>query len=297
MSCCERDYSNFFIDKFIVDGIHFNDAPANWTPINEFGPRLEIVPTLSGKTSYTAQYRLNNGTTLLPENAKKTVLQAWAGTWQTPNPMSLCLRDKLFMLYTLQKTFYLQYDDEMSRVWGLCYCADNERKIYYTPTYPVYPVGLTADNPSVEFTTNVKVEGDVPVGLTYNIDRELGVVYFNKPLTNKNKVFVTYVWRSKVRILALSVEPVDNLKTYYHGDVVFGQVKYDVNVIESNWTTTYSCSQTFDTGSSDYTHNTETGSLISAPSEGITDDASVSSEFSELTIMSNEEQDTLATEF
>lgn len=225
--------------KFVVDGVHWDYFPSAWEAMltDEYGVRSSVANTLNLTSIVVAQTSIP--TDLVPDAEKRLVhRQAWKASWDQNGFMDVCMRDQLVMLYTLQKGFWIQYDDEMSREAAQLIPADTGRKTFFTPTYPVAPYGYTPVAPT-SYNGTVFMNG-TPIWDGFTVYNELGKITFENQLPTFVKVYMKYTWKAFVRIANLSIKPLPGLaQDIYEAEVVFEQIT--PNITYDPWWVTFNC--------------------------------------------------------
>lgn len=168
-------------------------------------------------------------------NPRYLVQQAWRAEWDNAY-IDLCLRDHLYTLYTLQKPFWIQFDDEMSFDCVAMEPLDANRTQYVTPTYPVAfyrssdPEGARQVEHAyfqVYFNGSEAKWDDNP----WRFDSEIGLLIFQNPVPSDIIVSIRYLWRAYVRIRELNFTIAAYAQGPYTGFVEFEQVQVP-NVVE-----------------------------------------------------------------
>lgn len=228
----------FYYNKFIVDGVQHEHLPGNFTNVNDptWSVRSNTYPTLDLKNVVVIEQA--NSDDRYPYNGKRKVQrQAWVAEFSSDSFMSFDMYDHLRELFTIQKSFWLQYDDEMSRDAARLETMGNDFQSYYTPTFPIAPYGYGPTH-VVDYNGTVWVN-NVPKFSGFSIDSELGVVKFSTALNISSEVLMAYTWRSFVRIMAFDMRPMSQVaQTGYTGTVVFEQMR--PNHAYDPWRTGYS---------------------------------------------------------
>lgn len=258
----------FILDKFIVDGVHYDYMPGAFDALNSGGPygvRADRYPALNGTSIVVIQS--STPTVYVPYlEQRKARRQAWRATFSEDSWMDLCMYDHLHTLHSLQKTFWVQFDDEMSRQWANCFNADSEYRAYFTPTYPIAPFGYTPLNGQV-YNATVRVNG-VVYNTGFSVYSDTGMIVFNAPLGPNDRVEMRYTWRAYVRISEFDVQPHGLAQHTYVGTIVLEQV--NPNYSSDPWPITLPCNITSEptdpTVNSDVTGGTN-GTLESLPSD------------------------------
>jgi hypothetical protein len=241
----DLNYGDFsLIDgRFILEDVEYDSLPDGWQWLSgEDGLKGETVRTLTqtrknivqpartGKNWYSYSDESFSGDAVNKYvDARYIVSQVWSVSWNNAF-MSWCMRDHLMTLYTLQKGFWLQYDDEMSRDCATLQAIDSDRTQFVTPTYPIafYRKGdpdgqysldtcyfeLRIDNVIVDWNDN-----------PYRIDPDIGLVVFESSINANSIVTLKYLWRAYVRIKELNLAQLVMAQHLYVGTVVFEQLK------------------------------------------------------------------------
>ena len=234
--CGDVPSAGLLREVIILDGYQYTDVPTVWKQVGDsYGIRSQSYHTLDLGRVITTQlpedekglYGTLFGSSQYETNFRKIRAQAWEVSWDNRSFMTKCLRDHIEILYTTQKHFYLQFDDEMSRDPGLLLCPNQDYTTYFTPTYPIVPLGYTPINTNVGHAGNIVIYNDeiLSTKRSFNVDNETGRVYFCEPLNSAAQVVMRYTWRSRVRVLARDLKPIDIAQTYYVGNIVFEQVR------------------------------------------------------------------------
>jgi hypothetical protein len=225
--------------KFIVDGVHWDYFPGAWEIVDEdaYGLRQSIANTLDLTSVIVVQNSMP--TTQFPDAEKRMVhTQAWRGVWESDSFMDVCMRDQLVLLYTLQKGFWIQYDDEMSRELTPLIPADDGRKSFFTPTFPIFPYAYTPVAPT---TYNGTVFLNMtPIWDGFTVQNNIGKVTFQNQIPSFASPYMKYTWKAFVRIAKLDIRPFGDLaQNVYRGEVVFEQLRS--NYSYDPWWITYTC--------------------------------------------------------
>lgn len=167
-------------------------------------------------------------------DARKNLAQVIELTWSDAF-MSACLRDHIYLLYELNKPFWIAFDDEMSRDCVTLGSPLNDNKTFITPTYPVamYRVGdLLGNNISEYCFFQVYTNGNyVDWGKhPYRFDPEIGLLVFETPLPTGTIVTASYLWRMFVQVKTFDLNPYVFGGTYYKGNVVVEQLRLPYQV-------------------------------------------------------------------
>lgn len=229
-------------DRFIIDGIHHQWIPGDFQHLgDQYGPHRQSYPTLALKNVVVIQTApADTANTYI--NKRKVHRQAWQATWSKDSIMDVCMYNHLKTLYTLQKTFWMQYDDEMSRDGAVLETIGTDYKSWFTPTYPIVPFGHTPTAP--EGYNGTVFVNKVAQYSGFTIDSEIGMVRFASAKASTDDVIMAYTWKSFVQIAKLDLVPQDLACTYYTGTVIFEQVTPDLSY--DPWKMTLPCGYVMD---------------------------------------------------
>ena len=217
-----------YLNYFIADGIHYLWLPGNFVQERStYGLRTNTNRMLDGDT---IPITIDNNYYTADEFQKRKVLrQAWVADFSGDAAMDRIMYDHLTTMYTLGKSFWIQYDAHMSRDGAILIPApDNDyttsgTKHYYTPTYPIAPYG---DSPvdRRQYHGTITVDGVVQQ-YNYRVNSELGVVSITGTISETAIVRMAYTWKAHVIIKALQLAPDDLVaQSLYAGSVTFEQV-------------------------------------------------------------------------
>lgn len=268
MSCNEIS-DGLILDKFIVDGYHHDDLPVSWDQnIEEHGVRSQSYPAMDIRRIIVVQDKAADVLDPMSE-ARKILKQCWNGSWTEQSPMSKCLYDQLRVLYTTQKHFYVQFDNEMSHDPGFCTCPDTKYQAYFTPTYPIRPLGYTPANTGVSHKGNIAIIGAYDKKVSWTINNEIGRILFCMKLSPDNQVVLRYTWRCRVRVAAMSLVPFEINQTLYRGTVTFEQVSPNTS-IDPWWPTLDPCNgECNESSGSDFVFSHGNDSAPSVPDKSV----------------------------
>lgn len=218
--------AELLLEKFVIDGVQHDYLPGAFEDLTtgDFKVRAESYPILNNKRLVVVQSAPADTDNLYAER-RKLSRQAWRASFDAEAWMDMCMRDQLMTLYTLQKSFWIQFDDEMSRCLGNLFTVGREFRGYFTPTYPIAPFGYTPDNPTY-YNGTIYVNG---VGVTggFDVDSETGMVRFTDALDVDAKVQMKYTWRVFVRIAEIDIKANLLAQGTYVGSVIFEQMTPD----------------------------------------------------------------------
>lgn len=226
--------SGVFNDAFVLDGWLFLNLPA--LVVREpIGVRAVSRPVLSGGRVVHAQgLPLTFPSTVKTDfplvDARRSLRQAWRLTWDESSPMERALRDFLRAYWTLNHSFWWQYDAEFTFAEiSLEQDADNYLA-FTTPTWPIAPYGYTPLNER-SWDNMLLVDG-TPVNTGFEIDHAAGVVLFDVGTPEETldvPVKLSYTFRAYVSIASLALRPLgpDTGDDAYVGDVVLQQMRPD----------------------------------------------------------------------
>lgn len=213
-------------DSFLVDGVAHVWTPSvfNTSPLKQpLGTRYEmlnlkrmVVQTVGGR-SYTGQKIRNN---------RKSPLQTFSAEWDF---MDLCMSDQLKVLYSTGKEFFIQFDDEMSKVAAVLENPSGDRQTFITPTYPIAPFGDTPNEPQHHGRNLYMHDSDTGLFIQliggFTVNDEYGIVYLSNKVKPTVTLFFDYTWRAKVRIASLNLSSSEVAQANISGSVVFEQVQ------------------------------------------------------------------------
>ncbi|HLX53467.1 MAG TPA: hypothetical protein VKR58_05985 [Aquella sp.] len=209
-------------DRFIVQGVQFGCTPGSFEPVQQsmYQVRSRTTPMLYGRNLTVVQRPEDVGGNDI--NSRQIYHQAWEATWDADSFMYADMKDFLMNLQTTNTSFWLQYDDHMSRVGGYLIPVDTTYLTYATPTYPIEPFANTPTTPQ-SYSNHIYVDG-VPISAGYTVDNERGIVLFGTPYTSSNVLTMDYTWKCYCRISECVLEPVDYPQGIYVGKVLFQQM-------------------------------------------------------------------------
>lgn len=222
-------------DMLIIDGIHYDYTPSDWQDMGEdYRPNVKSTPILDLDRVIIKHAKYEDSYGVL--NHRKLIRQEWTIGWQNGAFMDKFMRDHLFNLYSLQRSFWIQYDDEMSRTCVRLHNVADNYRAYYTPTFPIAAYGWDPkNNRAKKHRRNVFVNG-LPT-TAFSVDEETGTVVFDDDLTSTDKVTMNYTWRCRVRVKSFNVSPSNDMPNMYIGTVTVEQV--EPNSVDDHWTVTY----------------------------------------------------------
>jgi hypothetical protein len=234
------------LDKFIIEGYHFEDLPGEWEQVSNdgFGVRRQTYPTADNKRQVVINKPLRTDELSFADK-RKISTQAFRAGWSLPDSYcSRCMYDHLVNLYSLQKTFYIQYDDVMTydpTSPAVLQKIGVQTRAYYTPTFPIKPFGWT---PLDATTWALKVYvNNIPVNTdSFTVDEDSGMIQFRGPLLVTDVVTAVYTWRMYVQVADFNLIPAPGeiAQELYVGSVVFEQVSKPAGAPD-NWYITLPC--------------------------------------------------------
>jgi hypothetical protein len=231
--------ADVILNKFIVDGIHWEWVPAEFAPSYEtHGIRVASMPQLDLSRIVITEAPTPRADA--PNNEMRRVhRQMWAASWGSDAPMDLCMRDFLFKLYYVQKGFWVQFDNEMSRRGVQLMDLDGEGIVFFTPTYPIAPYGYTPVN-GIGYKGLIRTNDGTWI-TDFTVDSEVGKVQIantdpSYPVLYPDYVVMDYTWKAFVRIAGINLNPIEVTRNFYAGEVLFEQItpnyKYDPWAVE-----------------------------------------------------------------
>jgi len=209
------------LNYFVVEGRFYDLLPGEWERASELGVRKQIYPTLDLKHITVIQQAPTTSDTFIER--RKVHRQGWKATWTSESIMNRFQRDHYETAYFLQKSFWIQYDDEMSRENAVLEQIGTDYQAYFTPTFPIAPYGYTVYD-KTEYPGTVFVNG-VPRYTGFSVDSEIGMVRFATPLAPTDVVQMKYTWKAYVRVDSVDLKPHVLANDIYVGQVTFVQEK------------------------------------------------------------------------
>lgn len=213
------------LDNFIIDGTSYDWLPITFNQItnSEYGVRSVRYPTMDLSAQVITNTKAVTNTDQYAD-LRKIQKQAWVVEFDT---IDQCMYDHLQTLYTCQKSFYVQFDDEMSRDNGALIRVGQSGKTFFTPTYPVRPYGYYPGFGG-SYANAIKIyDGTNFISLTsgFTISQEIGRVEFDNPIIENLIVAMSYTWRCFVRIAGFELKPRGDIpQGYYNGSLILEQV-------------------------------------------------------------------------
>lgn len=239
---------------FIVDGVFHKYPPTTFAPLTDdnFGVRNMRYQVFGGKRLNIVEAAQEDYP--VPYAHKRRMhYQAWRVGWDGQNTTcDVHLYEQLLALYESQSSFWVQYDDEMSRSFGRCLAVGADlldssmASPYFTPTWPIFPWGYDPTQGNVDgvFTSptfswaNLLMVGNQPWENEFEVNQEFGIITIQPSRLQFNhriKVHLKYTWMAYVRIREFSLYPDQFAQTHYSGDVVFEQVRIPVGGAPLTW--------------------------------------------------------------
>src|SRR5580692_6693627 len=106
-------------DRFIVQGVQFGCCPGSFTNVEApYTLRQRTTPLLYGRNITIVERPEDIGGGHI--NLRKVYRQAWEATWDADSFMYADMRDFLMTKRAGNESFWLQYDDLMSRQNAFC---------------------------------------------------------------------------------------------------------------------------------------------------------------------------------
>ena len=219
-------------DRFCFDGIAYNDLPTRISKLTDsYGVNNEYMQTFDASKVVVGMLQPSEvgGFAYVQRNPA----QAYTVVW---DPEATVMRKPMYQhlknLWESQKTFWVQFDNEMSRDFGIVTLAGHEfkkinrQKVFVCPTYPVYPLGATDDDPTDWSQSDITINGKY-TNARFTVDQENGLLIFDDlgyKLDQRSRVTLRYTWRMLVRVKEFSLTVSSLAQTYYTGSVTFEQV-------------------------------------------------------------------------
>lgn len=211
-----------YLNKFIADGIHFDYPPGQFEHLeDEYGVPRMSVPTLEGRRLVLVN-AYHDSLDYPGVHKRKLHRQAWKASWSEEAFMDSCMYNYLRNLYTLQKPFWIQFDDVMTRSGTNLFCPDEVRKDYFTPTYPIAPYEY--DNANLNNYNGTVFVNFEPQWNNFTVDSDIGLVRFATALEETDIVHMAYTWKAFVQIVSIDLYPFEFGNEVYAGTVVFEQI-------------------------------------------------------------------------
>lgn len=163
------------------------------------------------------------------DESRLLVNQSWTVEW-TNAVTDLCLRDHLYLLYSLQKGFWMMYDEEQSRTCCVLEPINSSRKVYLTPTYPIAfyrHSDLSGQRQEEHLYLQIFFDGE-PVRWSqhpWRCDPNNGMIVFNDAVPQGVVVTVSYLWRAYVRVREVELIVKDLAQVAYVGSATFEQLR------------------------------------------------------------------------
>ena len=220
-------------DRFCIDGLAYQDLPSSISKVMDtFGVVSDDYQAFSNTKVSIGVVSPNDDNTYsyVQRNPNQAYAVGWDGSGaKITHPLYMHLKQ----LYENQSTFWLQFDNEMSREFGKIVLGGTQfknidkQKVFVIPNYPVVPYGNTDDDP-VEWAQTDLLINNKYTNLRFTVDNDNGLVTFNNIgyiIDERTDVKLRYTWRMLVRIRQFDVSVQNIAQTYYAGTVVFEQVR------------------------------------------------------------------------
>jgi hypothetical protein len=232
--------------QFCVEDVAYDWAPSKFMRIDgEDGVNSDSVKTLDlsrkivtprpvndtpwfAYESQSAVFAPTSEATDYHPNPRYLVQQAWRADWQEAY-VDLCMRDHFYLLYSLQKAFWIQFDDEMSYECVAMEPISVDRRQFITPTYPI-AFHRSSDAEGARQIEHAYFEVYFNGGLAkwednpWRFDPEIGLLIFQNAIPSDMIVSIRYLWRAYVRIRNLGFTIAALAQGPYTGFVEFEQV-------------------------------------------------------------------------
>jgi len=228
-----------------IDVLSIEDVAYYWCP-SQFrrlesndGLRTDSVQTLGlqrqivtpAARSYDQWFCKNPDETLTNAHvdSRYVIRQAWEVEWNGA-VLDMEMRDHLYTLYTLQKGFWISYDEEQSREMVSLDPINADRTQFLTPTYPVaiYRDSDLVGNRQFEHQyIKVFVDGKLARWSDYQwrLDPDIGLLVFEQSIPADSVVSVSYLWRAYVRIREIELKTKDMAQVNYEGALILEQLQ------------------------------------------------------------------------
>lgn len=229
-------------DVLVIDGYQHEDLPTKFVPIlNEYADQIIV----SKATVDASRVVLINGATPITgyDGAEQRKIRrisyeiSWEGGF-----LSRQLHDQLAGLYSLNQSFWVQFDNEMTRSSALLFPSDlndynaSNYQTYFTPTFPIAPYGYEPTD--VRVYPGTIFIGATPVYYDFTVDSETGTIRIKSAsLTSKTiQVRMAYTWKAFVRIKQFDLTPTGGIAAEtYSGNIQLEMVT--PNYYNDNWYT------------------------------------------------------------
>ena len=225
-------------DSFVVDGVIYPYLPEQFTTFaydnNASADTLHKNMVAVGDRSTDTAAR--------PYIYKRNELwQTWRADFTVVGQEFV---DQILALYSINKNFFIRFDDEMSRTINGDYVdsmtelhnVNGDRRVYLTPTYPIKQSGYSPLLQDV-FDYHVYLfDGTDFLNIKegFSVDKHSGTVVFQSKLLDTTRVFMAYTWRIKVRVADYNFQEIsEEANTYYTGHVLFYQVEEEATDVEN----------------------------------------------------------------
>lgn len=229
-------------DVLVIDGYPHTDLPTKFMPIlNEYADQVIVSKT----TVDGSRVVLLNGATPITgyDGAEQRKLRriSFEISWED-GFLSRQLHDQLSALYSLNQSFWIQFDNEMSRSNAILFPSDlndynaSNYQTYFTPTFPIAPYGYEPDD--VRVYPGTIFIGSTPVYYDFTVDSETGTVRIKSTsLTSKSVIVrMAYTWKAFVRIKQFELIPTGSIAAEtYTGTIQVEMV--EPNYYNDNWYT------------------------------------------------------------
>ena len=187
-----------------------------------------------------------NGTNEFVENSISNKM-LWQMEWTETSWMNVCMRDHLIGLYTSQRPFWIQFDEEMSREGFLLEAIDDSNKTFQLPTFPLAYYTTATSTASTSYVVNpyIKIFTSANPAIQettlFRVNLDSGLIKFDTAIAS-GKIVVKYLWRAYVKIKAIDLQPIQWSQDIYAGTIAFEQTDPGI-VVErfDNKYVTYDC--------------------------------------------------------
>jgi hypothetical protein len=229
-------------DRFCFDGVAYNDLPSRISKLTDtYGVTNDYVQTFDASKVVIGMLQPSDEGGF--EYAQRNPTQAYTVVW---DPEATIVRKPMYQhlkkLWESQDVFWVQFDNEMSRDFGVLTLAGheftrlNKQKVFVAPTYPIYPFGTTDDAPTEWEQTDITIDGRY-TNSRFTVDEQNGLIIFDDlgyKLDQRSRVTLRYTWRMLVRVKEFSLNVANFAQTYYTGSCTFEQVS-GVTVPPCTW--------------------------------------------------------------
>lgn len=231
-----------YLDIFAIDGVQYPYVPDS-IELRKLEERRDPITTLYKDVINVNTRASNTNTQEFYQRQHR---------WQVVKLLfdiaDLRLVDQITTLHSLDKPFFVRFDDECARTISDSYngtlaelhCASGDSRTYITPTYPIKQENydpLVID--SFDYHVYLYNGGTfVNVQHGFSVNKESGIVTFDSKLSAGTRVFMRYAWRMYCRILDYKFSEANELvQDVYKGHIVLQQLEEPATEVENYFKT------------------------------------------------------------